>query len=555
MRPLLALVVLTACAPESSALPAGQLALPDFPLAIEPAEAVPGDVVTITVSGAPANVDVTIGVSSGTDPGALCPGPLGGSCLDLQAPVTLVLTATTDASGDLVREFTVPDVPVATYTMQAASRVAGSAALISSTATLDVCEGTVFYADLDGDGYGDPNTQVVACAAPDDFVDNDDDCDDDRFEVSPDAVESCSGTDSDCDGVVDFGVNVPDDFATVQDAVDAAPDGGTVCVGAGTWSDNLTIETNVTVASIDGADSTILDGGGSGRTVLLDGGTGTLRGFTITGGSSASGAGVRVTDGTWTIEEVVVTGNTASGSRCNGVGLDLTTSGHTTLRDVEVHGNDLSCSSTFGSMLYLDGGSQTLERVMVVDNTVETDGSTYGFVGMYAPSATISNLVVANNVTTARDGANDIKGCTISSFNAGSADLSQVDLVGNTCDPGTGFLRGTAAFNNTTTTVVNATSAFNNDGGASANTSWNGGDLTIAYTNVFEGTANATGVTAGDGMLQTDPLYTDITAASARDWDLTLQAGSPLVDAGDPAILDADGSESDIGSRGGPTAW
>jgi len=38
------------------------------------------------------------------------------------------------------------------------------------------------------------------------------------------------------------------------------------------------------------------------------------------------------------------------------------------------------------------------------------------------------------------------------------------------------------------------------------------------------------------------------------DWDLTLQPTSALIDAGDPAVSDPDGTNSDIGAHGGPGA-
>ena len=51
-----------------------------------------------------------------------------------------------------------------------------------------------------------------------------------------------------------------------------------------------------------------------------------------------------------------------------------------------------------------------------------------------------------------------------------------------------------------------------------------------------------------------DPLLADVTDPDPGVWDFHLQAGSPLIDAGDPTLLDPDGSLSDIGSFGGPTA-
>ncbi len=112
----------------------------------------------------------------------------------------------------------------------------------------DAADATTWYADADGDGYGDPDSATLACDAPSGMVDNADDCDDadaslnpdttwyidydgdgwgsDRYtleqceqpsgyvantddcddteaEVNPDATEVCNGVDDDCDGAVD----------------------------------------------------------------------------------------------------------------------------------------------------------------------------------------------------------------------------------------------------------------------------------------------------------------------------------------------------------------
>ena len=45
-----------------------------------------------------------------------------------------------------------------------------------------------------------------------------------------------------------------------------------------------------------------------------------------------------------------------------------------------------------------------------------------------------------------------------------------------------------------------------------------------------------------------------VSADDARDWDLRLGTGSPLVDADDPVLLGHDGSRSDIGAYGGGNA-
>ncbi|MFN7145022.1 MAG: putative metal-binding motif-containing protein, partial [Myxococcota bacterium] len=74
------------------------------------------------------------------------------------------------------------------------------------------CDGTVdegvtrtYYADFDGDSYGNSSLTQEACAVPTGYTSNDDDCDDSASSVSPAARETCNDVDDDCDGAVDDG--------------------------------------------------------------------------------------------------------------------------------------------------------------------------------------------------------------------------------------------------------------------------------------------------------------------------------------------------------------
>ena len=59
----------------------------------------------------------------------------------------------------------------------------------------------MYFADLDGDGYGDPESSLEACREPDDHVENAEDCDDELYIVNPEGTEvPWSGIDEDCDG-------------------------------------------------------------------------------------------------------------------------------------------------------------------------------------------------------------------------------------------------------------------------------------------------------------------------------------------------------------------
>jgi hypothetical protein len=68
----------------------------------------------------------------------------------------------------------------------------------------DECELLVWYRDADKDGFGTDTDTVEDCEQPTGYVDNSDDCNDDRADINPDAEEVCddSAVDEDCDGDV-----------------------------------------------------------------------------------------------------------------------------------------------------------------------------------------------------------------------------------------------------------------------------------------------------------------------------------------------------------------
>jgi hypothetical protein len=66
--------------------------------------------------------------------------------------------------------------------------------------------GSMWFADVDGDGFGDPATGAQACDAPSGTVADNTDCDDTNPQAAPDQVEVCDEVDNNCDGEVDEGV-------------------------------------------------------------------------------------------------------------------------------------------------------------------------------------------------------------------------------------------------------------------------------------------------------------------------------------------------------------
>lgn len=75
----------------------------------------------------------------------------------------------------------------------------------SSTSGVDPtgCVPVEWYADADGDGFGDPGAGLASCDEPPGHTADDSDCDDTNPAINPDAIEICDGLDNDCDEGVD----------------------------------------------------------------------------------------------------------------------------------------------------------------------------------------------------------------------------------------------------------------------------------------------------------------------------------------------------------------
>ncbi len=103
--------------------------------------------------------------------------------------------------------------------------------------------------------------------------------------------------------------------------------------------------------------------------------------------------------------------------------------------------------------------------------------------------------------------------------------------------------------------VDNSVSSSGGEGAGSAVLVTELDALSWTYTNVpAQGADTWSGMddpVGTDGNLAQDPVYTDISSADPAAWDLRLHSVSPSIDAGDPALLDADGTTADIGAYGG----
>ncbi len=66
------------------------------------------------------------------------------------------------------------------------------------------CESQLWYADNDGDGYGNPDKMISSCDQPQNYVLDNTDCDDNNAEVHPNAREILANDiDDNCNGQID----------------------------------------------------------------------------------------------------------------------------------------------------------------------------------------------------------------------------------------------------------------------------------------------------------------------------------------------------------------
>lgn len=111
-----------------------------------------------------------------------------------------------------------------------------------------------YYADVDGDGYGNPNSVSAACTQPAGYVINKTDCNDNNASIHPGAVETCNGIDDDCDGQIDEGVQTVyypdvdgDGYGNTASAVKAcSPPAGYITTGGDCNDNNATIHPGAT---------------------------------------------------------------------------------------------------------------------------------------------------------------------------------------------------------------------------------------------------------------------------------------------------------------------
>lgn len=119
----------------------------------------------------------------------------------------------TDGSASYQWQANGVDIPGATSSCLTAAEPKAYRCVLSNTCGTTFSDevlltvGTVntWFRDADGDGFGSAAETIVSCDAPQGFVSNNGDCNDNSSLVHPGALETCDGIDNNCDGSTDLG--------------------------------------------------------------------------------------------------------------------------------------------------------------------------------------------------------------------------------------------------------------------------------------------------------------------------------------------------------------
>ncbi len=440
----------------------------------------------------------------------------------------------------------------------------------------------------------------------DDSMDDDDTGDDDSSGDDDDSGDDDSGDDDSGDDDAEpvtcsslaADIDVPADYAQIQDAIYAASQGHEICVDAGTYPEHINfIGMDVRVFAAAGPSQTVIDGMGTGSAVTFQQGespAAILEGFMVTNGRAQNGGGIYVHQASPTLTDLVVSANEAD-HKGGGIYLENSQSALTRL---VVEGN---YADHIGGGISLISASPDLTYLQIVDNSSSHSGA--GLAVEWSSAATASHLTLLRNVSGHEGGGIDMYSSTLDFSNGVIADnwcshkgggitigfnsyaaLTNIAVTGNVADHEGGGVNVYESDALLTNVTIAGNSATNDGGGImlftasptlinvslTENHAPAGGgiynywgpypsqDPSLDHCNVwgntgydFDGMASPIGA---DGNVSLDPQYLDTSDPSSENWDLHLSNSAPLIDMGDPAIVDPDGTCSDMGAYGGPGA-
>lgn len=296
---------------------------------------------------------------------------------------------------------------------------------------------------------------------------------------------------------------VPQNYATIQAALNAANPGDTVLVAPGVYSGPGNRDLNplgkaVTLRSVGGAATCTIDASDAQphAGVLFnhnETAATIIDGFTITGGDQFNGGGVCVQSGSPLIRNCVIVGNRAD---CWGAGVYSNSGASPTFRNCLIAGND---SAAEGGGVFTISSNARIENCTITGNTANSGGGICVFGGL----PQFVNCRITGNTASYGGGGYVYQGQLI---NCTLADNDALD--------------GAGLYTWNSLTVVTNCIIWGNTGSPQLN-----GQANMTYS-IIQGGAT------GNGNRAVNPLFVNAAAGNYR-----LAPGSPAIDAGsNPAV-------------------
>lgn len=197
---------------------------------------------------------------------------------------------------------------------------------------------------------------------------------------------------------------VPGDFPAIQPALNAAAQGDTVLVAAGTYTGSgntdLQIATSLVLRGADGSAETLIDCAGSGRGVsVLPGVAAVIEGFAITGANtSGDGAAIRVDAAQARVADCELYANQTTGSGARGGAIHVE-SGALVVDNCFIHDNSATANTSYGGGISARKSDLTCIDTELRANQADDGGAIHVY-GDYSnkPLIALTRCTLAGNI-------------------------------------------------------------------------------------------------------------------------------------------------------------